>query len=175
MALDPTDQEMKLRHGPPDSLNCHRVTLRRSVHGREGQTSRQDKPTEQETPKPKPKDGFFCVAHVGGPRGVPRTSDEHDEYRVYLDVQRAVACGGQVVDAGRAVDDRRLGRQPLVAVGSVRAASGAGAPCAGTAGAGGVCRAARSTPMTAPMSHSAKATDAMPPLQMPDRHSTATA
>lgn len=85
------------------------------------------------------------------------------------------ACGGQVVDAGRAVDDRRLGRQPLVAVGGVRVASGAGAPCAGTAGAGGVRRAARSTPMTAPMSHSAKATDPMPPLQKPDRHSTATA
>lgn len=73
------------------------------------------------------------------------------------------ACGGQVVDAGRAVDDRRLGRQPLVAVGGVRATCG------------GVRRAARSTPMTAPMSHSAKATDAMPALQKPDRHSTATA
>jgi hypothetical protein len=85
------------------------------------------------------------------------------------------ACGGQVVDAGRAVDDRRLGRQPLVAVGGVRAAYGAGAPCAGTAGAGGVRRAARSTPMTAPMSHTAKATDAMPPLQKPVRDSPATA
>ena len=58
-----------------------------------------------------------------------------------------------------------------VVVGDVRAASGAGAPCAGTAG--GVRRAARSTPMTAPMSHSAKATDAITPLQKPDRHSTA--
>ena len=84
-------------------------------------------------------------------------------------------CGGQVVDAGRAVDDRRLGRQPLVAVGGVRAAYGAGAPCPGTAGAGDVRRAARSTPMTAPMSHTAKATDAMPPLQKPVRDSPATA
>ena len=31
----------------------------------------------------------------------------------------------------------RLERQPLVAVGGVRAACGAGAPCAGTGGAGG--------------------------------------
>ena len=29
--------------------------------------------------------------------------------------------------------------------------------------------------MTAPMSHRAKATDPMPPLQKPDMHSTATA
>src|SRR5215213_8860560 len=81
----------------------------------------------------------------------------------------------QVVDAGRDVDDRRLGRQPLVVVGVVRAASGAGALCAEKAGAGGVRRAARSTPMTAPMSHTAKATDAMPPLQKPvtDRPATA--
>ena len=42
-------------------------------------------------------------------------------------------------------------------------------------GAGGVRRAARSTPMTAPMSHTAKATDAMPPLQKPVRDSPATA
>jgi hypothetical protein len=36
-------------------------------------------------------------------------------------------------------------------------------------------RAARSTPMTAPMSHSAKATDPTPPLQKPDRQDPATA
>jgi hypothetical protein len=42
-------------------------------------------------------------------------------------------------------------------------------------GAGGVRRAARSTAMTAPMSHSAKASHAMPPLQKPDMQSTATA
>lgn len=69
----------------------------------------------------------------------------------------------------------RAGRQLLEAVGGVRAASGAGAPCAGTAGACGVRRAARSSPMTAPMSHRAKATDAMPPLQKPDRHTAAIA
>src|SRR5215207_5168329 len=85
------------------------------------------------------------------------------------------ACGGQVVDAGRTVDECRLGRQPLAAVGGVWAVSGAAAPCARTAGAGGVRRAARSTPMTAPMSHAAKATDAMPPLQKPVRDSPATA
>jgi hypothetical protein len=67
------------------------------------------------------------------------------------------------------------GRQPLVAVGGVPAAYGAGAPRAWTAGAGSVRRAARSTPMTAPMSHTAKATEAMPPLQKPVRDSPATA
>jgi hypothetical protein len=58
---------------------------------------------------------------------------------------------------------------------AIGAAYGAGAPCAGTAGAGGVPRAARSTPMTAPTSHNAKATDAMPPLQKPVSDSPATA
>jgi hypothetical protein len=67
------------------------------------------------------------------------------------------------------------GVKPLVAVAGVRAAYGAGAPCPGTAGGGGVRRAARSTPMTAPMSHTAKATDAMPPLQKPVRDRPATA
>lgn len=79
------------------------------------------------------------------------------------------------VEGNRAVDDRRLRRQPLVEVGGVRAASGDGEPCAGTAGSVAGRRAARSTPVTAPMSHSTKATDAMPPLQKLDRHSTAMA
>ncbi len=68
----------------------------------------------------------------------------------------------------------RFGR-PFAFQASARTASGAGAPYAGTADAGDVRRAARKIPMAAPSSHSANATDAMPPLQKPVRDRTATA